>query len=133
MYSQLFRRETGRRLRALSQQIVDTYLDHRFTWLNAYSRPEPDGLRDYVFVLADAVTHGAPERFFEYSVQYLESLLESGMAPIALLATGDLLQDTILELVTPDQREALWDLFAAERQRRQSIVGDWMAAAERGA
>jgi hypothetical protein len=133
MYSLLFRRETGRRLLALSQQVVENYLDRRFSWIDAYSRPEPDGLRDYVAVLADAVTREAPEQFFEYSAQHLESYLESGIAPIALLATGDLLQDTILELVTPDQREALWDLFAAERQHRQSIVRDWIAATERGA
>jgi hypothetical protein len=133
MYSRLFRRETGRRLRAVSAQIVERYLDRRFAWLDSFSRPQPEGIDEYVRALADAVSADAPDQYFDYSLSHLQELLRSGTAPIALLAAGDLLQDSILEFVTPDQREALWELFAQEREQRQSVVRDWITPAERGA
>lgn len=126
-------REMAKHLRALSDQVVETYLARRFSWIDAYSRPEPDGIRDYLAVLAESVAHRDPSRYFDYSRAQIDKLLESGMAPIALLAAGDLLQETILELVTPDQREVLWDLLAEERQRRQSYLRDVIIPAERGA
>lgn len=134
MYSRLFRRETGRRLRSIVDQVVETYLARRFTWLNAYSRPNQDGLREYVLVLADAVTRGEPLLFFDYTLSQIRELLDSGTSPVALLAAGDLLQETILELLTPDQREHLWDVFSAERRLRQDIMQEWILPAdERGA
>ncbi len=134
MYSRLFRRETGRRLRAVVDQVVENYLARRFTWLNAYSRPSPDGLREYVLVLADAVARDQMSLYFDYTGSQIVELLDSGTAPVALLAAGDLLQDTILELLTPDQREHVSDVFAAERHHRQAIVRHWILPAdERGA
>jgi hypothetical protein len=134
MYSRLFRRETGKRLRAISGQVIKTYLDRRFAWLDVYSRPSPDGIRDYIRVLAEAVERDNPTLYFDYSASSLGALLDSGTAPIALIAAGDLLQDTILDFLTPDQREAVWDFFGAERQRRQEILRNWLAPVdERGA
>lgn len=134
MYSRLFRRETGRRLLAVSDQVVDVYLLRRFTWMNAFSRPDRAGIHDYLCVLADAVAHDDTQRYFEYSVAQLHGLLDSGTAPIALLAAGDLLQETILEFLTPDQRELVWDIVAAERQQRQQVLLDLIQSlGERGA
>lgn len=134
MYSRLFRRETGRRLRAIADQVVDAYLARRFTWLNAYSHPNRDGIRDYVLVLAEAVARDDRQLYFDYTVSEIRGLMDSGTAPVALLAAGDLLQDTILELLTPDQREYLRDLFFTEREQRQTLMHEWIRPAdERGA
>lgn len=134
MYSRLFRRETGRRLRAVADLIVDAYLDQRFTWLNAYSRPNPDGLLEYVCIVAEAIENDNASLYFDYSLSQLAALLDSGTAPVALLAAGDLLQDTILGVLTADQREALRDLFSAERQLRQTVLHERILPVdERGA
>lgn len=124
MYSRLFRRETGRRLRAVTDQVVENYLARRFTWLNAYSRPSPDGLREYVLVVAEAVTRDDMSLYFDYTISQVGDLLAAGTAPVALLAAGDLLQDTILDLLTPDQRDYVLDIFSAERENRQSVLYD---------
>jgi hypothetical protein len=134
MYSRLFRRETGRRLRAVADQVVEDYVARRFTWLNAYSRPSPDGLREYVLVLAEAIARDDLSLYFDYTVSQIGELLEAGTAPVALLAAGDLLQETILQLLTRDQRDYVSDVFSTERQNRQSVLYDQILPAdERGA
>jgi hypothetical protein len=134
MYSRLFRHETSRRLRAISDRVVDTYLERRYTWMNAFSRPSRDGIREYMAVLADAVERDDATRYHEYTVGYLRDLLSTGTAPIALLAAGDLLQDAVLELLTPDQRELVWEVVAQDREQRQTLLRDWLAEfGERGA
>lgn len=124
MHSQLFRRETSRRLRSVKDQVIEAYLESRPRWLNAYSHPHHDGLRTTLDMLAEAISRGDVSWYREYTASYLGDLVQSGIPPIVVLATGDLLHEIILGFLTPDQRDLVRGIFHEERTLRQSIVYD---------
>jgi hypothetical protein len=135
MYSQLFRRETSRRLRAVKVQVIDLYLESRFHWLDHYSRPSREGLMATMDMLAEAVERDDVTWYRAYCAEQMVELIQQGTAPIAVLAAGDLLYDVVLRFLTPDQRDLVAGIVYAERTQRQSIVYDSVMAGaqERGA
>jgi hypothetical protein len=135
MYSQLFRRETSRRLRAIRVQVIDLYLESRFHWLDHYSRPSREGLMATMEMLAEAVERDDVTWYRDYCAEQMVTLIEQGTAPIAILAAGDLLYDVVLRFLTRDQRDLVAGIVYAERTQRQSIVYDsvMVNAQERGA
>jgi hypothetical protein len=122
MYSHLFRQETARRLRAVSERVIDLYLDNRYPWLNAYSVPSRDQLRFTLETLAEAVAAGDFEGYGSFTEAYIEALIERGIPPVAVLAAADLFYSTVLRFLTPDQRELVEEILEHDRARRQSML-----------
>lgn len=122
MYSQMFRRETARRLLTVIDQVIDTYCDGRYPWLNAFTRPSPPAIKLALEVLAASVAGGDPDQYNTYAVQQTEEYLDAGMPPIAVIAAADLLYDIVLGFLTPDQRELVTLVMDAERRQRQQAV-----------
>lgn len=131
MYSLLFRRETSRRLRAVQEQVITLYLESRFPWLDAYSRPSREGLRKALQMMAEAVDRDDVTWYREYADEELQKFIAADVPPIAMLAAGDLLHEVVLRFLTPDQQLLVREIFAAERRQRQSIA--YERVMERGA
>jgi transcriptional regulator of nitric oxide reductase len=135
VYSLLFRRETSRRLRKSSGAIIDAYLQRRFPWLDAYTRPSRATLATSLEMLAEAVARDDVMWYREYLAELLQGLISQGLPPIAVLAAEDLLYEIVPTFLTPDQRELVSRVLDAERRQRQSIVYDTVigSATKRGA
>lgn len=122
MHSRLFRRETARHLRACSHRITEAYLDGRFTWIDAFSRPSRAGLLETVSRLADAVEADDAALYSDYTATYLEDLIAAGIPPIATLAAGDLFHEALRSFLTVDQRELIDGILDADQRARQAVV-----------
>lgn len=134
MQSRLFRRETGRTLRNRCGEIIDVYIESRYSWLDAFGCLSREGMRETIEVLADGVERGDRGAYRDFTSAYLEDLIGSGMPPVAVLAAGDLFEQAVLRIVTGDQQDLLLEMFDVERAHRQSVVYDRCIALEaRGA
>ncbi|MDQ2741092.1 MAG: hypothetical protein M3Z66_02150 [Chloroflexota bacterium] len=126
VYSHLFRRETARRLRATACDVTNSYQSHRAVWLNAYSRPDREAILAALEMLAQSVAVGKGVWYYHYAQHEIDEYLAGGMPPIALLAAADLLFETILRSLTPDQQELVDPILAEVRFHLQAIVQDWL-------
>lgn len=122
MPSQLFRRETGRRLRVSRDRIADTYLEHRYAWMAAFGDVRRDALLSMVNTLADVVERNDIDGYCAYTVNSIDAHLEQGFSPIRLLAAQQVFEDAVLAHLTPDQQELVGDLFLAARREGQAVL-----------
>ncbi|MGH2448753.1 MAG: hypothetical protein ACRDFS_09170 [Chloroflexota bacterium] len=122
MRSQLFRRETARRLRAVVEDVCLRYRGHRYPWLSAYQEVDEIALRRAVLALAEALEFGDPAPYEAVVQAMVTRMLEEGVPPIAILAIADLFHGTVACELTADQRELLRPMVEAERAQRQDIL-----------
>jgi hypothetical protein len=125
MQSSLFLRETGRRLRSACGAMEAEYLHRRYRWMSAFHDPDEGAFEGLTNGLADAVERNDPEGYAGYAAEQVETMLDSGMAPIVLLAASELFEQAVLSCLTPDQQDVVFRFFAAARDRRQLVMSNW--------
>lgn len=126
MYSQMFRRETARHLLAVAGQVTEAYNDRRALWLDAGLRPNEHAIKMAIEMIVAAIAGDESARHDHYRAQQTIEYLERGIPPIAVLAAADLLYETILSFLTPDQRELVGPILDADRVTRQQVVRDYL-------
>lgn len=123
-FSRLFRRELGRHLRGCRRQVIDTYLAGRYSWMNAFSRASREDLSATLDVLVEAIERDDATRYVQYANAYVDDMIDAGVAPIAILAAGDLFERAVTGFLTPDQRALVHGIFALSATRRQAVLYD---------
>ena len=126
MYSQMFRRETARRLLAMTDQVIELYHGRRYAWLNAYQFDWRAAVQSALDTLIAAVAEGDISRHRDYTARQTEEYLQSGMPPIAILAAQHLLHEIILSLLTLDQQKLVKPLLEAEQVKRQQVAQEYI-------
>lgn len=126
MYSQMFRRETARRLLAMTDQVIELYHGRRYPWLNAYQFEWRAAIQSALDTIIPAVAEGDISRHQDYTARQTEEYLELGMPPIAILAAQHLLHEIILSLLTLDQQKLVKPLLEAEQVKRQQVVQEYL-------
>lgn len=126
MYSQMFRRETARRLLAITDQVIDAYRARRSPWLNAHLRLSGEAIKMALEMIVASVADEDSTLYHRYAVQQTLGYLELGMPPIAVLAAADLLYEIVLGFLSADQRELVVPILDAQRLNCQHVVRDYM-------
>ncbi|MGI8825331.1 MAG: hypothetical protein ACR2JC_06775 [Chloroflexota bacterium] len=122
MASALFRREIRRRLLATIDAAIETYLQRRFSWLDAFSTPLPGTIREAIGVLAEAVERDEPAHYVKYAAISARHLVEQGVPPITVLVMADLLYEAILHQLTPEQGALVTSVTEAARLHCQTLM-----------
>lgn len=102
----------------------------RYRWMSAFRDPDCTALEGLIFVLADSVERGDMEGYAVFSTAEEQTLLDSGLAPILVLAAAEVFERAVARFVTSDQRNLLERFFQAARVSRQIILSDWIDRVE---
>lgn len=127
MYSQMFRRETARRLLGMTGQVLEIYHDRRYPWLMAYQFDWREATQTALTMIANAVGDDDIGRHEADTAWQTKEYLDLGMPPIAILAAEDLLHEIILSLLTTDQQGLVSPLLHAGRVQRQGVIQDHLS------
>lgn len=120
--SSLFRQETARRLAVVADEVVQTYLDRRFVWLNSLPPPTHAVMRLTLDTLTRAVEFDRADLYVNFARERVRDLLAQGVPPIAVLSMMDLLCGVVNSALTPDQQRIVSSIFDQARLQSQMLA-----------